>query len=134
MEYDKRDSAEIRKLILTTLKEIKDLVPIDFTIEVIPNTEFGEDIVMALAPQDTHIEIPGAKKNHSTYAREGAKIVFFQIYSNGSEVSYRMSHIEGLTEKEKTQLQEKVPREQINREYILQRVLDFLQQVLEFER
>ncbi len=50
----------------------------------------------------------GTDKN---YVRSGAKVIFYQIYNNGSQVSYTMSHIEGLTETPKTELRDEVHRE-----------------------
>lgn len=134
MDYDERDSKEIRKLILDTLHEIRDNISLNFDIEVVPNTEFGEDIIMRLHPESTGIENLGSDKAGETYKRKGAKIVFNQIYSNGSEVSYRMSHIEGLTDKPKAELKDKAPREHISRKYIMEKVIAFLQEVVEFER
>lgn len=134
MDYDKRDSEEIRKLILDTLYEIRNNISLDFDIEVVPNTKFGEDIIMRLPPESTGIENIESEKEGATYQKKGAKIVFNQIYSNGSEVSYRMSHIEGLTDEPKTELKDKAPREYITRKYIMERVLAFLQEVLEFEK
>lgn len=133
-DYDERDSEEIRKLILSTLYEIREKISIDFEIEAEPNTEFGENIIMRLPPQSSGISKPGTEENLDTYTRSGAKIVFNQIYSNGSEVSYRMSHIEGLSDEAKTELQDKAPREKISREYIMEKVLAFLQDVVEFEK
>lgn len=134
MHYDKRDSEEIRKLILDTLHEIRENISLDFDIEVVPNTKFGEDIIMKLHPESTGIENIGSDRAGETYKRQGAKIVFNQIYSNGSEVSYRMSHIEGLTEEPKAELKDKTPREHISRKYIMEKVLAFLQEVVEFEK
>lgn len=133
-DYDERDSEEIRKLILDTLHEIRDNISIDFDIEVIQNTEFGEDIVMRLHPESTGIQNFESEKEGATFQKKGAKIVFNQIYSNGSEVSYRMSHIEGLTDKPKTELKDKAPREHISRKYIMEKVLAFLQEVVKFEK
>lgn len=133
-DYDERDSEEIRKLILDTLHEIKDNISLEFDIQLVPNTEFGEDIIMRLPPESTNIENFESKKPGETYEKQGAKIVFNQIYSNGSEVSYRMSHIEGLTDKPKKELKDKAPREHISRKYIMEKVLAFLQEVVEFEK
>lgn len=133
-DFDERDSEEIRKLILDTLHEIKDNISLDFDIEVVPNTKFGEDIIMRLPPESTGIENINSKKAGETYERKGAKIVFNQIFSNGSEVSYRMSHIEGLTDEPKKELKDKAPREHISRKYIMEKVLAFLQEVVEFEK
>lgn len=134
MDYDELDSMEIRKLILSTLHEIRESIPLKFDIDVVPNTKYGEDIILRLPPESTGIEKVESNKEGETYKKSGAKIVFHQIYSNGSEVSYRMSHIEGLTDQAKTELKEKTPREQITRNYIKEKVLDFLQEVVKFER
>lgn len=133
-DYDERDSEEIRKLILSTLHEIRDEISIDFDIEIEPNTEFGENIIMRLPPESSGISKPGSKEKGQTYTRSGAKIVFNQIYSNGSEVSYKMSHIEGLSDEAKKELQDKTPREKVTRQYIMEKVLAFLQEVVEFEK
>lgn len=133
-DYDERDSEEIRKLILSTLHDIRDKISIDFDIEVVPNTEYGEDIIMRLPPESSGISKPGSEGNGETYTRSGAQIVFNQIYSNGSEVSYRMSHVEGLSDEAKKELQDKAPREHIDRQYIMEKVLAFLQDVVEFEK
>lgn len=136
MNYDERDSAEIRKLIISTLKEIQEKISIDFDIEIEPNTEYGEDIILRLPSEASGIDKVGEKggDKKQAYQKKGAKIVFNQIYSDGSEVSYRMSHIEGLTNKQKTELKDKVPRDSITREYIMEKVLAFLQEVVEFEK
>lgn len=133
-DYDERDSEEIRNLILSTLHDIRDMISLDFDIEVKPNTEYGEDIIMRLPSESSGISKPGSKENGETYTRSGAQIVFNQIYSNGSEVSYKMSHIEGLSEEAKKELQEKSPREQITRQYIMNKVITFLQDVVDFEK
>lgn len=136
MNYDERDSAEIRKLILSTLKDIRNNISIDFDIEIEPNTEYGEDIILRLPSEASGINKVGEKGGDTkqTYQKKGAKIVFNQIYSDGSEVSYRMSHIEGLTDKQRTELKEKVPRDSITREYIMEKVFAFLQEVVEYEK
>ena len=41
-----------------------------------------------------------------------------------------MSHIEGHTEEPKMELQDHVPRKDIDREYIMQKVLSFLEDVV----
>lgn len=136
MNYDERDSAEIRKLILSTLREIKEKISLDFDIEIESNTQYGEDIILRLPSEASSINKIGEKggDTNQAYQKKGAKIVFNQIYSNGSEVSYRMSHIEGLTDEAKTELKDKVPRVFITREYIMEKVLAFLQEVVEFEK
>lgn len=133
IDYDERDSEEIRNLILNTLYEIQEMITVDFDIEVKSNTEFGEDIILKLPPESSGIERTGMNEG-GTYNRSGAKIIFNQIYSNGSEVSYRMSHIEELSDVPKKELKDKAPREHISRKYIMEKVLDFLQEVVEFER
>lgn len=133
MERHERDSAEIRKIILAALNDVKKIVTIDLEIEIEPNTEYGENIILKIPPESSGISKLGGKEGE-TYNREGAKIVFNQIYSNGSEVSFRMSHVEGLTEAPKTELKDKTPRQQISREYIIEKVLAFLEEVVDYER
>ena len=133
MEIDKRDSYEIRKLIIETLKEIKNNVPLIFDIKIEADDRYGENIILTLAPEPTSIKKldgePGEK-----FEKLGARIVFHQIYSNGSEVSYQMSYIPGLSDKPKTELKDKVPRPTISRQYIMEKVLAFLEEVERSEK
>ena len=128
MEIDKRDSSEIRKIIMETLIEIKKKISLDFEIKLEADSKYGENIILILAPETTDIKKvdgePGEK-----FEKKGARIVFHQIYSNGSEVSYQMSYIPGLADKPKTVLKDKVPRPTINRQYIMEKVLAFLEEV-----
>lgn len=135
MKIDERDSREIRKLILDVLEDVKRITKIDFKIELESNTKFGEDIVLRLPEQTSGIsKMDPADGKDTNYVRSGAKIIFNQIYSNGTEVSYRMSHIEGLTESPKIELKDKVPREKINRKYIMEKVLAFLEEAVKYEK
>ena len=128
MKIDKRDSDEIRKIIMETLIEIKNKVSLVFDIKIEADSRYGENIILTMAPETTNIKqldgVPGEK-----FEKVGARIVFHQIYSNGSEVSYRMSYIPGLADKPKTVLKDKVPRPTINRQYIMEKVLAFLEEV-----
>lgn len=45
-----------------------------------------------------------------------------------------MSHIEGLSETPKTELKDKAPREKITRKYIMEKVLSFLEEVVQYEK
>lgn len=128
MEYDKRDSYEIRKIIIETLMEIKKKIALNFEIKIEADSRFGENIILTLAPETTDIKkIDGISGEN--YEKKGARIVFHQIYSNGSEVSYQMSYIPGLADKPKMELKDKVPRQTINRQYIMEKVLAFLEEV-----
>lgn len=133
MKIDKRDSDEIRKIIMDTLIEIKNNVSLAFDITIETDSQYGENIILTLAPETTNIKKvdgePGEK-----FEKVGARIVFHQIYSNGSEVSYQMSYIPGLADKPKTVLKDKVPRPTINRQYIMEKVLAFLEEVSHSEK
>lgn len=133
MKIDKRDSDEIRKIIMDTLIEIKNNVSLAFDITIETDSQYGENIILTLAPETTNIKKvdgePGEK-----FEKVGARIVFHQIYSNGSEVSYQMSYIPGLADKPKTVLKDKVPRPTINRQYIMEKVLAFLEEVSRSEK
>lgn len=133
MKIDERDSIEIRKIIMETLIEIKDKVSLDFEIKIEKDDRFGENIILTLAPETTDIKkvdgAPGEK-----FEKSGARIVFHQIYSNGSEVSYQMSYIPGLADKPKTELKDMVPRQKVDRQYIMEKVLAFLEEVRESEQ
>lgn len=135
MKIDERDSEEIRKLILEALEDIKKITKINFDIELVPNTKYGEDIILKLPEQSSGIsKLGSANGTERIYIKSGAKIIFNQIYSNGTEVSYRMSHIEGLTETPKTELKDKAPRKKISKKYIMERVLAFLEEVVQYEK
>ena len=128
MEIDKRDSYEIRKIIMETLKEIKNKISLKFDIKLEADSQYGENIILTLAPEPTGIKKVEGKPGEN-FEKKGARIVFHQIYSNGSEVSYQMSYIPGLADKPKTILRDKVPRPTINRQYIMEKVLAFLEEV-----
>lgn len=132
MEYDKRDSYEIRKIIMETLIEIRQKISLDFDIKIESDKEFGENIILTLPGETTTIK--NLDKEEGNFEKAGARIVFHQIYSNGTEVSYQMSHIPGLADEPKTELKDMAPRQQINREYIMAKVLAFLEQVVASEK
>ena len=127
-EIDKRDSSEIRKIIMDTLLEIRKNVPLNFDIKIETDSRFGENIILTMAPEITDIKKldgePGEK-----FEKAGARIVFHQIYSNGSEVSYQMSYIQGLEDKPKTELKDTVPRKTVDRQYVMKKVMAFLEEV-----
>ena len=129
MEIDKRDSYEIRKIILETLKEIKNNISLKFDIKLEADSQYGENIILTLAPEPTDIKKLEGEPGEN-FEKKGARIVFHQIYSDGSEVSYQMSYIPGLADKPKTILRDKVPRPTINRQYIMEKVLAFLEEVI----
>ncbi|HSP40834.1 MAG TPA: hypothetical protein VLN46_05325 [Gillisia sp.] len=132
MKIDKRDSAEIRKIIMETLVEIKNKVSLDFDIKIEADSRFGENIILTLAPEPTEIDKIDGNPDEK-FEKAGARIVFHQIFSNGSEVSYQMSYIPGLADEPKTELKDMVPRQTINRQYIMEKVLAFLEEVSESE-
>ncbi len=133
MEIDKRDSYEIRKIIMNTLLEIKDKVSLDFDIKIEADSQFGENIILTLAPEATDIKRVDGDPGQN-FEKLGARIVFHQIYSNGSEVSYQMSYIPGLADQPKTELKDLVPRQTVDRQYIMAKVLAFLEEVSESEK
>ncbi len=133
MKIDKRDSEEIRKIIMETLIEIKHKVSLDFEIKIKADDRFGENIILSLAPETT--DIKNVEGNHGeNFVKTGARIVFHQIYSNGSEVFYQMSYIPGLADKPKTELKDMVPRQKVDRQYIMEKVLAFLEKISASER
>lgn len=135
IKIDERDSQKIRKLILEALYDIKKITKIDFDIQIEPNTKFGENIILRLPQHSSGIsKMAPANGINNNYIQSGAKIIFNQIYSNGTEVSYKMSHIEGLTETPKTELIDKSLREKITRKYIMEKVLAFLEEVVQYEK
>ena len=133
MNIDKRDSKEIRKLIMETLLEIKKKISLDFEITLEADSHYGENIILTLAPETTDIKkVDGGPGEN--FEKTGARIIFHQIYSNGSEVSYQMSYIPGLADKPKTELKDTVPRKTVDRQYIMEKVLAFLEEVSEAEK
>lgn len=133
MEYDKRDSYEIRKIIIDTLVEIRRKIALDFSIKIESDMEFGENIILTLPGETTSIKKLD-QEEEGNFEKAGARIVFHQIFSNGSEVSYQMSHIPGLADEPETELKDLVSRDKIDREYIMAKVLAFLEQVVESEK
>src|SRR5690606_21819319 len=105
MKYDEKDSYEIRKIIIDTLVEIRKNISLDFDIKINTDSRYGENIILTLPPEETTIK-KLEQENGGNYEKAGARIVFHQIYSNGSEVSYQMSHIPGLSDEPKTELKD----------------------------
>lgn len=133
MKYDKKDSYEIRKIIIDTLMEIRKNISLDFDIKINTDSIYGENIILTLPMEVTQIK-KLEDENGGNYEKAGARIVFHQIYSNGSEVSYQMSHIPGLADEPKTELKDQAPRETVDREYIMAKVLAFLEEVIASEK
>lgn len=133
MKIDKRDSNEIRKIIMDTLLEIKNKISLKFDIKIENDSHFGENIILTLAPEITDIKKIDGEPGEN-FEKAGARIVFHQIYSNGSEVSYQMSYIPGLADKPKTEIKDMVPRQTVDRQYIMEKVLAFLEEVSEAEK
>lgn len=133
MGYDKKDSFEIRKIIIDTLVEIRKKIALEFDIKINCDDSYGENIILSLPPEETEIKKLESEKDEH-YEKVGARIVFHQIYSNGSEVSYQMSHIPGLSDEPGTVLKDLVPRKKVNREYIMKKVLAFLEEVVASEK
>jgi len=133
MKYDKKDSFEIRKIIIDTLVEIRKKSSLNFDININTEGRYGESIILSLPPEETKIKNLEGEKGEN-FTKVGARIVFHQIYSNGSEVSYQMSHIPGLSDEPRTELKDLAPREKVNREYIMAKVLAFLEEVVATEK
>ncbi len=133
MEYDKKDSYEIRKIIMDTLIEIRQKISLEYELKIESDKEFGENIILTLPGETTNIKNID-KEEGGNFDKTGARIVFHQIYSNGTEVSYQMSHIPGLADEPKTELKDLAPRAQVDREYIMAKVLAFLEQVVASEK
>lgn len=133
MKYDQKDSYEIRKIIIDTLVEIRKKISLDYDIKINTDSRYGENIILSLPGEDTDIKKLEGEIGEN-YTRSGARIVFHQIYSNGSEVSYQMSHIPGLSDEPKTELKDLAPRNQVTREYIMEKVLAFLEEVVAAEK
>lgn len=127
MKIDKRDSYEIRKIIMDTLLEIKMRISLEFDIKIENDSQMGENIILTLAPEANIKKVNGEQGEN--FEKNGARIIFHQIYSNGSEVSYQMSYIPGLADTPQTEIKDMVPRETIDRQYIMEKVLGFLKEV-----
>ncbi len=133
MEIDKQDSYIIRQIIMKTLIEIRNKVSLEFEIKIEADDRYGENIILTLDPETTDIRKINGEPGER-YEKKGARIIFHQIYSNGSEVSYRMAYIPGLADIPKTELKDLVPREKVSRQYIMEKVLAFLEAVSDSEK